>query len=326
MKFKLLCALTLFGFHPVILAVKAGEESVTGEQRVGGLNAPTPEPNGFDKVRFISFVAPTGGGNSALRINLTSLHHVNPPYTNGPTVAFTTFEGQSVWVGPPSNYNESSSFPVQFKASFARCQPHYQDWSTVGLLHVTGSATPPSSIFHVENVDGVCQGVENTVDCQSGGINVSSQLEVRTSRWGDVDLPFNPPPGSRQPDVGDTAALIKKFRNAQGSVIKARALIAAQDAFGVINTSTITNDLGFSPIAAVVDAFRGNPYPYKMGKCTGNPTGGTGACTSNSECTGNNGAGPCILDNVGTCSGSPNSPCRWSSQCDGAGLCVINCP
>jgi hypothetical protein len=76
----------------------------SGQQRLGGPPPPTAEPNGFDKCRFISFVAPTGGGNTALRIKLTSLHHVNPPYTGGTTIAFTAFEGLSVWVGPPANY------------------------------------------------------------------------------------------------------------------------------------------------------------------------------------------------------------------------------
>jgi hypothetical protein len=306
MKIKFVLALSVLGFCSLVF----------GQERMGAPPAPTPEPNGFDKVRFISFVAPTGGGNTALRIKLTSLHHVDPPYTNGSTVAFTAFEGQSVWVGPPANYIEQTSNQVPFKASFTQCQPHYRDWSTVGLLHVTGSATPPSSIFHIENVDGVCQGVENTVDCQSGGINVSSQLELRTTRWGDVDLPFNPPAGSRQPDMGDTSALIKKFRSKPGALIKARALIAAQDAFGVINTPTLTNDMSLSHIAALVDAFRGNPYPYKMGNCS------TRRCSNNNATTCTTNAN-CIAP--GTCN---TISCATASDCTAAinGTCNLYCP
>ncbi len=289
---------------------------------------PTADPSPFLKPRFISFSVTGGTGETALRIKLTSLHHVSPPYTGGPSIPFTAFEGKALWVGPPSNYIESSASQTPFKASYTQCAPHYRDWNTVGLLHVTGSGIVPSSIYHVENVAASCQGVEGSAACLSGGANVSGQLEIKTTRWGDVADQFNPPSTTAQPDIADVTSMVNKFRSLLGAPIKARVTIAGQDAFGLINVATITNDFNFSHIAACVDAFRGGIYPFKMGKCTGNPTSpSNGSCTTNSDCTGTNGAGPCILDSVGTCTGSPNGVCRWSSQCGGtlgAGPCVIN--
>ena len=257
---------------------------------------PTPvgDPSPFIKTRFVSFSITGGTGETAIRIKLTSLHHVVPPYNTGPSTPFTAFEGQSVWVGPPSTYVESSSQPLNtFKASYTQCTPHYRDWNTVGLLHVTGSAIVPSSIYHVENVAAACQGIEGSGECVSGGDNVSGQLEIKTTRWGDVADLYNPPSTTTQPDIADVQSMVAKFRSVTGAAIKARVLIAGQDAFGVINVATITNDFNFGHIAACVDAFRGGGYPYKMGKCA-TTTSGTGACTSNSECIAPN-AGPCNL-------------------------------
>lgn len=289
MKIGTALALIIVVFHTFGVLAHAADDSDAGQHRIGGPPAPQPDPTGIDKCRFISMVTP-GSGVSALRVNLTSLHHVDPPYTGAVTVAFTAFEGLSVWVGPPAQYVESQASQIPFYASMTSCTPHYQDWSTVGLLHVTGSAIAPSSIYHIETLDAVCQGVEGSVDCQAGGANVSSQLEIRTTRWGDMEVLFNPPSAARQPDASDMSAFEKKFRDMPNSLIKARAIISGQDAFGSVNVATLANDVSLSHIASCFDAFRGNAYPFKMGKCMIGP----GACTTNADCTGAN-APPCNL-------------------------------
>jgi len=43
-----------------------------------------------------------------------------------------------------------------------------------------------------------------------------------------------------------------------GAPIKARALLAGDDAFGNISTDTLSLDFSFTHIAACVDAFRGS--------------------------------------------------------------------
>jgi hypothetical protein len=132
------------------------------------------------------------------------------------------------------------------------------------LLHVTGSAIVPSSNYSVEMVASACAGIEDTPPCSTGGANVSASLQVKTTRWGDVEVPYNPPSATAQPDVGDISAQVKKFQSGSGAPIKARALLAGIDAFGNVN---IAPDLSFDSIAACVNAFRGAPYPYTIQSC-----------------------------------------------------------
>ena len=223
---------------------------------------PEPDPTGISKGRTVSFVpseVSTGAGleENAIRVTLSSLHHVDPPYTNG-IADFSSSEGQVRWVGPPFQFVESASSGILFFASFLQCEPYYQDWSTVGLLHVMGSAIVPSSVYEVENLAASCQGSETT--CTA----VSAPLSISTTRWGDVVEPFSPPSTTSQPDFADIGALVNKFKSAPGAPIKARALLAGTNANGEIDP---TPDLGFTHISACVDAFKGLPYPYIIASC-----------------------------------------------------------
>ncbi len=248
---------------------------------------PTPvaDPSGINKTRFISFNIPqttsAGGAETALRVTLVSLHHVLPPYSGEPSVPFTQFEGQSQYVGPPLPYVESTASAIPFFASTLQCTPHYQDWTTVGLLHVTGNALVPSSTYEVANLAASCMGNEGS--CTS----VSAPLTIGTTRWGDVSTPFNPPPGSTQPDFGDISSLVDKFKGVTGAPIKARALLVGINLRGDVD---IAPDLNFTHIAAGVDAFKGLPYPHKPGKCAGNPSM---ACSADGDCPVQN--QPCVL-------------------------------
>jgi hypothetical protein len=253
---------------------------------------PLPDPADFPdhwKPRFISFSVPGAVcAETALRVKLTSLHHVVPPYPPpAASIPFTLFEGQSMWVGPPAQYIESISTGTLFWASKLQCTPDYRDWSTVGLLHVTGEAIVPSSIYEVENVAVACQGQENAAPCLSCGANVSAPLQFKTSRTGDVVVAFQDPNGAAsQPDFDDIGALVNKFKSLLGAPIKARAKLAGLDARGLMD---ITPDVGFDDIPLCVDAFKGKAYPYKPGKCTGFPGM---ACIADADCGPD---GPCIL-------------------------------
>jgi len=245
---------------------------------------PGPDPTGIGKTRFISIAPGNGGAQTALMVTLTSLHHVNPPYTGGTAADFTPFEGMVRWVGPPQQYMESASSGVLFWASQTQCDPYYRDWSTVSLLHITGPDIVPSSYYDVQAVSASCQGAE------TGCADVSTALRIPTTRWGDVETPYNPPSVDPQPDTSDISALVNKFKSALGAPIKARALLAG-DARGIIE---IASDLNFNHISMCVDAFKGLPYPYKPGKCTGDATK---ACITDADCTSppNPTTGPCIL-------------------------------
>lgn len=228
------------------------------------VTTPLADPSGVDKCRFISFIVPgsnaAGGGASdtALRVRLVSLHHVQPPYTGAPSIPFTSFEGQDRWIGPPVQYVESTADNIPFYAASLQCDPHYQNWTTVGLLHVTGSAIVPSSVYEVQNFASVCAGQE--INCTA----VSSSLTIRTHRWADIEIPYNPPASIVQPDFADVSALVNKFKSAPGAPIKARALLAGSDVYGNI---VIGQDTNFMHIAACVGAFRGEPYPFAIQSC-----------------------------------------------------------
>lgn len=280
-----------------IVVAGDGVRSDSVSLRRGTPSPPLPDPSGLNKIRFISLVPPAGGGDSALRVNLFSLHHVEPPYSGAITTPFTVFEGQSVWVGPPAQYPESSASGILFFASHTQCEPHYRDWSTIALLHVTGSHIVPSSDYLVEAVSDACAGVEDSIDCLSGGVNVSTQLEVSTDRWGDIEIPYNSTTASpRQPNFSDVAIIDKKFRAHPIAPIKVRVLTAMSTIFGEITPQTLNVDIGLTNFANAINAFTGQAYPGKMGKCAGNPSPpATGACSSDSECAGSNGAPPCLL-------------------------------
>ena len=222
---------------------------------------PQVDPSGIDKSRFISMVIPghqsPAYNNVAIRVTLLSLHHVDPPYTGGPSVPFTVFEGQVRWVGPPAQYVENTSNPTTFYASFLQCAPHYQEWNTLGVLHVTGSAIVPSSVYAVQTLAASCQGNESSCTIVSG------TLQLRTTRWGDIETPYNPPDPSAQPDFADNSALVDKFKSAFGAPIKARALLAG-DGQGLIG---IAPDVGFTHISGCLDAFKGLAYPYTIASC-----------------------------------------------------------
>lgn len=276
-----------------------------------------------DKVRFLSFTPPSNSqGETALRIRLMSLHHVNPPYTGQPTVVYTAFEGQAVYVGPPNNFVQSAASGTPFKSAETMTTPYFQDWNTVGLLHVRGSAIVPSSDYMIEHLSSACNGNIGSAACQSGGTSVSTGVAARTTRWGDVETPYNPPSPTTQPDLADVGAMVNKFRGAPGAPDKARVIIQSNNGFGSITNAAMGVDFGFSHIAACVDGFRGQAYPAKMGRCSGT---GTVACTSASDCTGGN-TPPCILNTVGlctarVCSNNSATTCTSDAQCGANNFC-----
>jgi glucose/arabinose dehydrogenase len=215
---------------------------------------PLADPTGINKSRSVSLAIPApavaaGGELTATRVTLTSLHHPDPPYAGGAAADFSAYEGQHRWVGPPTSFIESTSVPTPFMAAVLQCQPYYHDWSTVGLLHVFGHEIVPSSVYTVASVDDFCAGNED--NC----IVISPGLEVATTRWADIETPYNPPSPSVQPDLADVSALVNKFRSQSGAPIKARAAIIGE-------TPNLTVDIGFDQISACVDAFRGAPYPH----------------------------------------------------------------
>ncbi len=221
---------------------------------------PTPQPDPLNnKCRYVSMTIHAAAKNMvAIRVTLTSLHHVNPPYSGGPSTPFTSFEGQTRWVGPPQAYTESAANPATFWSAALQCTPHYQQWNSQGLIHVTGSGIVPSSTYSVQTLDSNCAGSEGSCT------DISPALLLGTTRWGDVVSPYNPPATTAQPDFGDISAMVDKFRSAPGAIRKVQALLDADDQFGVFDPA---GEINFSDIAHCVEAFRGRPYPFTIATC-----------------------------------------------------------
>jgi len=220
------------------------------------------------RTRFISVSVPpppvaSAGGTTALRVGLLSLHHVVPPYTGGPSIPFTSFEGEVRWAGPPAEYEESGTNPTIITVSALQCDPYYHDWSTISVLHITGNAITPSSTYEVASVSSNCMGTEDT--CSA----ISTSVQLSTTRWGDVRSPYNPPDPSVQPDISDVSALVDKFRSAVGALSKVEGLLSGEpgNPNGEITAAVLDVDFGFSHISACVDAYRGAPYPYVPSGC-----------------------------------------------------------
>lgn len=225
---------------PCILEGECMSGACIGEQYAG---SDCPKP------RFISFEADPAGTPLAYRVRLVSLHHPDPPYSGGVVADFTEFEGEVRWVGPPTSYVESTSIPIPLRAAFAGCIPHYQDWSSVGLLHVGGAEIMPSSIYEVQSIP---QGLDINIES-----NYSAPQTIATSRWADMVVPRNAPGVNGQPDFGDVSALVDKFRSWPSAISKPRAQLVGSGGTGVPD---LGSDIDFMEISAANDAFRGTPY------------------------------------------------------------------
>jgi len=208
------------------------------------------------KSRFITLDPADMGGQSAIRVTLTSLHRPDPPYLI-PQMGgdFSAFEGEVRWVGPASDCINFLSVGTTYKCASLQCTPFYTDWAIdLGneFLHVTGAAIVPSSRYDVDQFPDTCTGVEDA--CAS----VVSEPVVTTGRWGDIVSPYQLPSPDplRQPNGFDVVAMIDIVKSLPSNqVSRPRGLLAGD----VI-------DLDRSPnvfeITLVLDGLDRQGYPY----------------------------------------------------------------
>lgn len=223
------------------------------------VRSPLSEANGAAKNRYISILPQHAGYQTALRVKLTSLNHPDPP-GGSPHRDFSAFEGQTRWVGPPSDFPESSSDLRTFKGAPLQCSPHFMDWGNVGLLHVYGDAIVPSSRFDVQAVFEAC-----SLPMES---NYSvPPLQASTARWADVAPPYQQTCADSscspctaedcvtQPDTLDITSLVNKFKSVVGAPSKVEAQLQP-------NAPDPLNDLNALDIVVAIDAFKGFGYAY----------------------------------------------------------------
>jgi len=202
--------------------------------------ASMPEPVITTKNRYIAFVPGDACLRTALRVRLAEL----PPPWNQPPPAGAL--GEIQWVGPPRWVSTLSSMtdatpPAVAMAPLA-CQPHYEDWSAWGALHVYGAAVVPNARYEVAAIHEGCPMDE---------ADFSAALSVETETvWCDVSAPFG---GSAQPNFGDISAVVDKFRDAPGAVGKTQA---------DLEPNVPNQRVNFGDISVAVGAFRGLAYAF----------------------------------------------------------------
>jgi len=210
--------------------------------------------------------------------------------------------GCARWVGRPSTFYETQGPPLTgpYRASRLQCTPFYWDWKSepTGLVTVVGAEVVPSSAYSVQAYASTCLGVE------AGCADVSTPVTMYTRRSGDVDVDYNPPTGTNQPNAIDVAQLVNKFKNTLGSPDHFRAQLQA-------NLPELNASINALDIVAVVDGVKGLAYSFS-GPCACPST-----VTCGGSCTGC--AGLCVK----TCTGGDNAgePCINNNHCPGGGTC-----
>jgi hypothetical protein len=225
--------------------------------------APEPERLALEfspisrKVRYLSFEAQDVGQTSYVRITFVDLPS---PYN--------TWNGVQMFVSVPELYCEnagvaqSATCPSQvgglamtdFLASTLQCDPPAPlDWNAMGVIHVFHEGIIPGGVYHVQVINSACDlGVEEAF---------SDPLVVTMANWGDAvkdctTTPCGPPDDST--GIVDVTAILDKYKNLPGNVIKARADIEGSPAGDArlpdhtINITDVTYCLG---------AFVGATYP-----------------------------------------------------------------
>jgi hypothetical protein len=191
--------------------------------------------------RFIPYDPPGLGISSALRVELTSLYHPNPP--NNPCCPgpdFSSMEGQYRWVGPPQQIMDmQATYPQSVSYAALQCTPHYTNWDEQlagGKLYIMGKEIIPSSHYLLE------------VFPQSGGGPIET-LELMTSRWGDINSAT-----LGTPNALDVGMQVDKVKGLSLSLRPVHKLLPA-----LVNPAAAINA---AEIGAAADAVKGMAYPY----------------------------------------------------------------
>jgi len=198
------------------------------------------------KNRYLSFTSSDPGQVQAVRVTFTDL-----------PAGFEALVGQTMWVGQPEALTENSGkrYPSQapgwptFMAAMLQCDPYYTDWSKFDTVYVYHQAIVPGGTYELAVINDRCTTANEG--------NYSAPLAVSTSMWGDVVenctvTPCLPPDGS----VGvttDVTAILDKFKNDPGALIKVRA---------DIEPALLDHKINITDVSRALDAFRGWSYPF----------------------------------------------------------------
>jgi hypothetical protein len=208
------------------------------------------------KLRYLSFSAGETGTTQGVRVTLVDL-----------PVPYAHWNGTQLWVQRPEAYCENAGVtqagecPTQvgdlpsttFWGATLGCDPYWTDWTQYDLVHVFHEGVVPDGVYDVQSLYDTCSLADEAA--------YSLPLTLTQSVWADVvqdctTLPCSPPDGS--PGIADVTAILDKWKNLPGNVIKARADIEGSAAGDhripdqAINITDVTYCLG---------SFLGEVYP-----------------------------------------------------------------
>ncbi len=212
------------------------------------------------------------GRSQAIRVTATGLA---PP--------FDVWDGQSIFVGPPTEYSELSgrgfSTPgavggeATFLSAQLQCEPFFTDWTLFGdrIVWIRGEFVVPSVIqpgggglsaasdYAVQLVDEIC----SLVDENSFGVS----MDITQAGWGDIAELSAGEPRAVNDSVGveEFVFIQQKFSGLGGDPGSGGLPIKARtDMLGVFGGPSPVLDgvISVGEIAAVVDAFGGAGYPF----------------------------------------------------------------
>ncbi len=205
------------------------------------------------KVRYLSFASGDPGRVQAIRVTFNDLP---PPYD--------TWNGVVMWVAQPSIFCETAGHKTppcpphppsggENIGATLQCEPHFMDWSTLGVVHVFHEGIIPSATYTVQVIDSTCAVLES---------NFSDPLIMTTSRWGDlvrncVTCPCGPPDGVVNIPT-DVTALLDKFRNLEPPDV---TCYAPSKVRADLDRKTPNQLVDISDVTFCLDAFRGFGYP-----------------------------------------------------------------
>lgn len=229
----------------------------------------TAEAPAISRVRFISFVVPASaaGTQTALRVELASLHHPSNPPPGTPN--FSAMEGEFLYVNSLFGGTlcvDSNSLLTYYRCGQLSCQPEYRGWamdlsqttsppSPAGLIHVTGQAVVPSSTYHVSHLAAACGPAPGANLCATA----SAPLAVATSRWGDQGSGGGGPPDGSA-NVVDIGLVVDNVKGLATSLPEHRAWL--KNPTNIAGVSVNVVDIGLA-----VDAVKGLAYPYGIVGC-----------------------------------------------------------
>lgn len=209
--------------------------------------APAPEQLVVAKNRYLSVVPANPGLQTALRVTFVDL----PP-------PFDVHNGVTMWVGGSQERSENSGLRApdprfsNFRWAPLQCAPTFLDWGSVGLVHISGRLIIPGATYALQAISLGFSVAEESA--------YSEALDVTTPAWGDTvgncsGDPCTPPDGSVDV-IRDVVAIMDKFTNRQGAIIKARADLGPAIPEQLID---------ISDAVLALDAFAGRTFPFDAG-------------------------------------------------------------